>query len=173
MTASPNPGGQNRRLVRTALAQWLMAQRIQGLDHVYRSQPPDVGLERYRNGAAPYSCQAWIRLPEDEESRYVQTGPVLPTGKLIHYKVDLSIWHRSYEPGEEDWADDEDDYDRIYEALKDCLRAGGRTAGRPEAIVTIGEFRDGLHGHHGEPEAVEGGAVDREGLLSFTVTQVI
>lgn len=173
MTASPNPGGQNRRLVRTALAQWLTAQRIQGLDHVYRSQPPMTALELYRTGTPTYSCQAWIRLPGDEEKRLAFTGPVLPTGKIIHYVVDLEVRHRSYEPGELDWADDEDDYDRIFEALKDCLRAGGRQIGRADAVVSVGEYHDGLRGRHGEPEAVEGGAVERAGVLSFTVTQVI
>ena len=173
MTASPNPGGQNRRLVRTALAQWFTAQRIQGLDHVYRSKPPETALELYRTGKADYSCQAWIKLPQDREERLVRTGPVLPTGKILHYEVQLEIWHRSYTPGETDWADDEDDYDRIYEALKDCLRASGRTAGRPDAIVAIGEFGQGMTGEHAEPEAVAGGAVERNGILSFTVTQVI
>jgi len=173
MTASANPGGQNRRLVRTALAQWLMAQRIQGLDHVYRSQPPTAALELYRTGEATYSCQAWVTIPDDGEGRYVQTGPVLPTGKIIHYSVVLEIWHRSYEPSEQDWADDEDDYDRIYDGLKDCLRAGGRQIGRPEALLSVGEFREGLAGRHGGPETVEGGAVDRAGSLSFIVTQVI
>lgn len=172
MTTSPNPGGQNRRLVRTAIAQWLMAQRIQGLDHVYRSRPPEAALDRYRTGAAPYSCQAWIRLPADVEERLVKTGPILPTGKIIHYTAVLEIWHKSYEPGEYDWADDEDDYDRIYDALKDCLRAAGRTAGRPEAIVSIGEFREGLAGQHGDPEE-DNGAVERNGTLTFVVTQVI
>lgn len=172
MTTTPNPGGQSRRMVRTALAQWLMAQRIQGLDHVYRSQPPMKALEEYRTGASAYSCQAWIKLPQDDEDRLVKTGPVLPTGKIIHYQVQLEIWHRSYEPGELNWADDEDDYDRIYEALKDCLRAGGRTIGRPEAIVSVGEFQHGLQGQHAEPEPVDG-AVDRTGTLSFIVTQVI
>lgn len=172
MSASPNPGGQNRRLVRTVLAQWLMAQRIQGLDHVYRAQPPEAALDRYRNGAAPYSCQAWFKVRVDDEQRLVKTGPILPTGKIIHYTVELEIWHKSYEPGEEDWADDEDDYDRIYDALKDALRAAGRTAGRPDALVSIGEYREGLSGRHADP-VEDNGAVERNGTLSFTVTQVI
>lgn len=172
MTTSPNPGGNHRRLMRTALAQWLTAQRIAGLDHVYRSQPPQEALERYRNGQASYSCQAWVRLSEDEEKRLVMTGPVLPTGKIIHYEVELSIWHRSYEPGEQDWADDEDDYDRIVEALKDCLRADGRQLGRPEAVFSVGEYHEGIRGRHAEPETVDG-AVDRTGVLSFVITQVI
>lgn len=172
MTTFPNPGGQSRRMVRTALAQWLMAQRIQGLDHVYRSRPPEAALDLYRTGDAAYSCQAWIKLPKDSEQRLVKTGPLLPTGKIIHYNVDLEIWHKSYVPGELDWADDEDDYDRIYDALKDCLRAGGRQIGRPDAIVTVGEFREGLDGTHGDPEE-NNGAVERSGVLSFTVTQVV
>lgn len=172
MTASPNPGGQNRRLMRTALAQWLTAARIQGLDHVYRSQPPEAALDRYRTGAAAYSCQVWFRLPDDDEKRYALTGPVLPTGKIIHYQVELTMWHRSYEPGELDWADDEDDYDRLYEALKDTLRAGGRQIGRPDAVLSVGEYRDGLHGTHAEPVDVDG-AVDRECTLAFWITQVI
>ena len=167
-----NPGGQSRRLMRTALAQWLMAQRIQGLDHVYRSVPPETALELYRTGESTYSCQAWVKLPTDREGRLAQVGPVLTTGKIIHYEVELEIWHRSYVPGEKDWADDEDDYDRIYEALKDCLRGSNRTVGRPDAIVQVGEH-GGITGHHAEPETTQNGAVDRTGTLSFTVTQVI
>lgn len=173
MTPSPNPGGQNRRLVRTALAQWLTAQRIQGLDHVYRSQPPDAALERYRTGAPAYSCQVWVRLPDDEETRLSMTGPTSPTGKIIHYLAELVVWHRSYEPSELDWADDEDDYDRVYDAIKDALRAGGRQLGRPEAIFSVGEYRTGLEGRHAEPAADGDGPVDREGTLRFWVTQVI
>jgi hypothetical protein len=172
MTASPNPTGQHRRLMRTALAQWITAMRIQGVDHVYRSEPPEAALDQYRNGAAPYSCQIWIRIQDDAETRLSKVGPDLPTGKIIHYETQLLIWHRSYEPGELDWADDEDDYDRIYDALKDCLRGNGRHLGRPEAIFSLGEIRSGLAGHHDGP-ATDGDAVDRTGTLRFTITQVI
>lgn len=172
MTAPPNPGGNSRALMRRALANWLTAQRIQGLDKVYRSEPPEVALERYRTGGAQYSCQAWVIFPSDDETRLTLTGPTLPTGKIVHYEVALEIWHRSYEPGELDWADDEDDYDRIYEAIKDSLRAGGRQLGRPDAVFQVGEFQ-GIRGEHERPMPTEGGAVDRSGMVHFVITQVI
>lgn len=171
----PNPGGQNRRLVRTTIAQWITAQHIRGLDHVYRSEPPEYLFEMYRTGSLDYSCLAAVCLTEDSEDRVAFTGPTSPGGLLVHYTAQLFIKHRSYTPGELDWADDEDDYDRIYDALKDCLRASGRALGRPDVILQAGEWPRvrGKTGRHDPPVLVEGGACDRWGTLSFTVSQYL
>ena len=173
MPASPNPGGQNRRLVRTAVANWLTAQHIQGLDHVYRSRPPEVTFAEYVTGTSAYRCQAYVFLPDDDEKRYTLTGPVLPTGKIIHYRVVLELWHRVYEISEDDWADAEDDYDRIIDAVKDCLRAGGRQLGRPDVVFSIGEYMQGIQTRHDLPVMLEGGTSQRNGTVMFEVTQTI
>lgn len=173
MPASPNPGGQNRRLVRTAIANWFTAQHILGLDHVYRSKPPEVTFTEYVTGTSQYRCQAYVKLPTDEEQRYVLTGPVLPTGKLIHYVAELEVWHRVYEISELDWADAEDDYDRIIDAVKDCLRGGGRQIGRPDVVFSVGEYRTGIVTEHSEPELLDGGTAQRNGTIRFEVTQTV
>jgi len=168
-----NPGGQHRRLIRTIIAQWFTAQRIIGLDHVYRSLPPDWYFELYRRGQADYSCLAAVVIPTDSEDFTAFSGPTSPGGVTIHYPVELHIRHRSYTPGEQDWADDEDDYDRIYDALKDCLRASGRALGRPDVVLQAGVWprQRGKVGRHTGPVMVAASAVDRAGVLMFTVTQ--
>jgi hypothetical protein len=171
--APPNPGGQYRRLMRTGIANWLTAQHVPGLDHVYRSKPPEITFTEYVTGGPAYRCQAYVRLPDDEETRYVLTGPTAPTGKLIHYVAELEIYHRVYELSELDWADAEDDYDRIYEAVKDCLRAGGRQLGRPDAVFSVGEFRQGITGSHGDYELLDGGTAQKTGTVRFEVTQTV
>lgn len=171
--STPNPGGQNRRAIRRALAAWLTAQHIQGLDHVYSSRPPEVDFTEYVTGTSSFRCDAYVFLASDEETRLTLTGPVLPTGKIIHYRAVFEVWHRVYELGDQDWADAEDDYDRIIEAIKDGLRAQGRTAGRPELIFSLGEFRSGITTQHALPEMLDGGTAQRNGTVEFEVTQTI
>lgn len=173
MTASPNPGGQNRRLARTTIANWINLQHIQGLDHVYRSRPPEVTFTEYVTGDPAYRCQAYVWIPADDEKRLVQTGPVLPTGKIIHYRVEVEIWHRVYELSELDWDDAEDDYDRIIDAVKDCLRAQGRQLGRPDAIFSVGENHAGIVTRHAQPVILDGGTAQRNGTVQFEVTQIV
>ena len=173
MPASPNPGGNNRRLMRTAIANYVTAQHIQGLDHIYRSLPPEITFTEFVTGTAAYRCQAYVQIPRDEEKRYVLTGPTLPTGKLIHYEAVITVVHRVYEISDEDWADAEDDYDRIIEALKDCIRAQGRQLGRPDAIFSVGEFGQGIMTEHSSPEMLDGGTAQRDGTVRFEVTQTI
>lgn len=173
MTGSPNPGGQNRRLVRTAVANWLTAQHIQGLDHVYRSRPPEVSFTEYVTGDSAYRCQAYVVIPEDAEQRLAFTGPVLPTGKLIHYRVQIEFWHRVYEISELDWDDAEDDYDRIIDSVKDALRAAGRQLGRPDVVLAAGENRAGIATRHELPELLDGGTSQRNGTVAFEVAQYI
>lgn len=173
MTAPPNPGGQYRRLMRTAIATWLTAQHIPGLDHVYRARPPEVTFTEYETGTSQYRCQAFVSIPDDKETRLVVTGPVLPTGKQIHYAAELEIWHRVYELSELDWADAEDDYDRIVDAVKDCLRAAGRQLGRPDAVFSVGEFQEGIVSRHDPPVLLDGGTAQRSGTIRFQVTQFI
>lgn len=175
MAGSPNPGGQHRRLIRTTIAQWVNAQRIRGVDHVYATPPPEFMFELYRTGTLDYSCLLAVALGEDSEDFAAFEGPAGPGGNLIHYQIRLRIVHRSYTPGERDWADDEDDYDRIVDGLKDCLRGKGRDLGRPDVVLGAGVWprrRAIVH----QPDGAylqEGGAVDRWGVLSFTVGQYL
>ncbi len=169
-----NPAGQHRRLVRTTIAQWFTAQRIPGVDHVYAAVPP-AGVEwpfdLYRRTQADYTTILGVVLPEDSEDFEAFTGPTSPGGDIAHYSVQLHILHRSWTPGEQDWADDEDDYDRVYDACKDALRASGRALGRPDVVLQAGVWprRRGKVGRH-SGAVLTGGPVDRAGVLMFTVT---
>lgn len=175
MAPSPNPGGQHRRLVRTLLAQWVTAQRIPGVNHVYRAVPPagvDWLWENFPHGQSDFSCLLAVALPEDSDDFVANTGPTSPGGFAIHYQVQLHIRHRHWTTGEQDWADGEDDYDRIYDALKDCFRASGRDFGRPDVVLQAGVWprQRGKVGRHPGAGPVDG-AVERAGVLMFNVTQ--
>lgn len=171
----PNPAGNDRRVMRVALQQYIQAQNIMGLDHVYRSMPPEITFEEYTTGQSKYRCQAYVILPDDDETRYVLTGPVLPTGKLIHYRAQIEVHHRVYEVSESDWDDWEDDYDRIICAIKDCVRAQGRQLGRPTVVFSVGEFRQGITTAHQPPFFVDaaGGTAERMGMVGFEITQTV
>lgn len=138
-TPSPNPGGQNRRLIRTITQQWIKAQTIPGLDRVYRSLPPETLLSEYVTGNR-YVCQVMVTIPSIDESREAFTGPTDPGGKDAVYQVVLLVRHRAFEISEADWDDAEDDHDRILDALKDCLRGSGRDLGRPEVVLLAAEW---------------------------------
>jgi hypothetical protein len=172
---SPNPGGQNRRLVRTILANWIIAQRIAGIDHVYLAKPMEWRFEAWAHTGTGFGALVAVRLSDDSEDRTAYTGPTDPGGKTVHYAAELRIKHWSYEL--DDAQDDpasEDDYDRIVDALKDCLRGPGRDLGRPEIVIAAGEWprQGGITSHHEEP-IVNEGSVLREGTISFTVSQYL
>lgn len=172
---SPNPGGQNRRLVRTILANWVIAQRIAGIDHVYTSVPTEWRFEAWAHTGTGFGALVGVRLGDDSEDRLAYTGPVDPGGKLAHYAAELRIKHWSYELDDsQDSPDSEDDYDRIVDALKDALRGVGRDLGRPEIVLSAGEWpRQGGIAHRSEPFVVDEGSVLREGTISFNVSQYL
>lgn len=132
---SPNPGGQHRRLVRTVVQQWIKAQQIQGLDHVYRSMPPEVLLTEYATGST-YVCQVMVVVDDTTQAFEAQTGPTDAGGYQATRTVRLLVRHRAFEVSEADWDDAQDDHDRILDALEDCLRGRGRDLGRPDVILS-------------------------------------
>lgn len=173
MPPSPNPGGQHRRLIRTTIQQFVTACRIRGVDHIYPSVPPQYIFENWRTGTVDFSCLVGVSLPGDDEDFQAFTGPTNPGGMLIHYQARLHIYHRSYQVGERDWSDDEDDYDRIVDGLKDALRKG-RDLGRPDVVLGAGVWprRRAIVAQHSDP-VLEEGATERWGVLSFNVAQYL
>lgn len=172
---SPNPGGNDRALMRRLLKDWIDAQRIQGVDHVYRSKPPIWMFDLHRNSGTDYACLVAVVLGIDTEDREAYTGPTDVGGKLVHYNAQLSIQHRSFNPDTyQESSDSEDDYDRIVGALKDCLRGRGRDLGRPEVVLTVGEYpRVGGIRHQPSPPGMQGDTVVRTGLIVFQIVQYL
>jgi len=173
---SPNPGGNNRKLMRDTVTDWITAQRIIGIDHVYPTLPPYFNFDAFRQSGRDYGMLVAVTIPSDSEDRIAYTGPSDPGGKLIHYPVRLRLEHASYTAMDDDGAEAaEDDYDAIYEALKDCFRADGRDLGRPDVILVAGDYpRTGsMIGTHDDPVLSAGGAVMRSGTLNFTITQYL
>lgn len=173
---SPNPGGNNRRLIRYTVAAWITAQRIQGLDHVYPTLPPYWNFDSFDHTGDDFGALVAVTIPSDSEDRLAFTGPTDSGGKLVHYPIRLRFMHASYTIADDDLAAaSEDDYDRIYEALKDCFRADGRDLGRPDVILVAGDYpRVGsLVGSHNDPVIANGGSIWREGSLALTVSQYL
>ena len=172
--SSPNPAGRHRELMRTALADWVTAQQIPGIGHVFASHRPDYNADEWPQSGG--DCVALVRvvLPFESEDRAAYTGPEDAGGKDIHYSAELHVTHRGFDP--DDWPGIEDDYDRIIDALKDSLRGRGRDLGRPLAVFQVGELpREGnITGAHDEPvEEEEAGLVTRHGVIAFTITQYL
>lgn len=169
---NPNPGGQTRRLVRATIADWINAQRIQGLDHVYRSRPPGWDFDEYPHTGRGFAALAGITIPTDSEDRTAYTGATDPGGKMFHANVELDVVHWSLD---QDTAADsegsEDDYDRIIDALKDCLRGVGRDLGRPEVILGVGEWprTANITSNHDVPIA-DANSILRQGVIAFDVS---
>lgn len=170
---SPNPAGEHRRLMRNALADWLTAQQIPGVAHVFASHRPSYDLDEFvRSGDEVGVALVLVALPGESEGRAAYTGPADAGGKDVHYDAELHVTHRGF--GADNWEAIEDDYDRIADALKDALRGRGRDLGRPLAVFQVGEWpkERGITAQHEDP--VEGdGYVDRQGVISFVITQYL
>lgn len=170
---NPNPGGQTRRLVRTSIANWVDAQRIQNVDHVYRSSPaPEWQFDQYPHTGLGFAALVGVAIPTDSEHREAYTGATDPGGKLYHASAELHVGHWTFDP---DLAQDddasEDDYDRVIDALKDCLRGRGRDLGRPDVFLAVGEYpRIGGITSQNDPPLYDNGSVLRTGTIAFTAS---
>lgn len=161
-------------MVREAVKEWLDAQRIQGIDEIRRTLLPisdfDDNATQNDLGCA---CFIYIEMGEDYENRAALVGPNNPGGKEILYEVRLMVRHRGFD--QDDWEGSQRDYNRIVDALKDCLRARGRDLGRADAgIIQAGDWPSIRGIVHSPGEAIDaGGMVDRWGQVSFQVTQYL
>lgn len=173
-TPSPNPGGENRRLVRESVKAWFDAQEIPGIGHIYASMEPGLHFEDHPSSGGDPNCECiiMIDLAVDAEARGAYTGPDNPGGKMIFYQVELEVHHRGNDV--DGWAAAHNDYDRIIDALKSCLRAEGRNLGRPDVYLTAGEYpRDSGIMVQSDPVADSNGVAVRRGIMSFQVTQYL
>lgn len=167
---SPNPGGQNRRLARNALADYITAQRIPGLDIAGPSAPtPQLISFEDRQGQANGAAQLYVTIPRSREERVAGTGPTDRGGKMWHADVILDVWHAWFDG---DFTASEDDYDRIIDAVKDCLRGPGRDLARPEVVLQVGEWprESSIEDEHDDPVWSDG-TILRHGQVTFVYSQ--
>lgn len=171
-TPSPNPGGRNRELVSVALAEWMAAQHIGGLQAVQPTPrgPARVDWEEYAVGVGGPRCQVVLSIPRASEARVAGVGPTNAGGKLAHYEVTAEVYYLGGEPV--NWQAAVFDFYRIVDALKDCLRGSGRDLQRPDVILQVGEWprEVSISDELDEPIDAEGG-VYITGRLFFQVSQ--
>lgn len=170
-----NPGGQNRRTSRRALAYWLSAQEIRGVKRVYAGRAAQYEFDDYPGGGPNYEAMLKVMSFDGSDDRAAYDGPTGRGGILAHYPVGLQICHRAYDPADAQTGEDEDDYDRIIDAVKDCLAGQFRDLGRPEIVLMVAELpRVGKFTVRNDPPIrLKTGAIQRTGLMSFKITQYI
>lgn len=173
-----NPGGRNRELTRKALGAYVDAQHIPGINHVYDFRPTFYRFDDWPGlDGTDFDCLVGTVLGPDTEARQAMTGPTDRGGKMETYQASLEIMHRTLNPdAAQSSSASEDDYDRIIDALKDCLRGPGRDLGRPEVILTVGEWPRGS-GIRFQPGPVRAdpstGIVTRTGMINFNIQQYL
>jgi len=169
---APNPGGQLRRTMRVAVQEWLTAQNIRGLDTVWAYARRVAWEEAPNTDGADFSCQVAVAALRFHDVYGASTGPDDPGGVLRHFEVELRVFHRQHVA--DDWEDGQDDYDRIVDAICDCLHGRGRDLGRPDVILQAGSWPEDemISCEDEEPvqDGDEGGPVDRWGVVRFTAS---
>lgn len=174
---SPNPGGENRRLLRTTLQGWIEAQRIPGIERIYRTPVLSQKYEFGLTGSTQYGCVVGIEVPRVVEGRTAYAGPDNPGGKDLRSSVVLNIKHGAYGlSGDEDWERAQDDLDRIIDALKGALRGKGRDLGRPDVYTAVGEYprESSIEDELFEPAVdVESGSREQYANINFTAIQYL
>lgn len=169
---APNPGGDLRRFTRHALKAWFDAAAIPGLerDRIWSGDPGPARLQpgEYNDGGR-FACALYFYVPDDSETRRALTGPDNFGGKLWHGEVEAVLYHFGFDAG--DWPGSEDDYDRVMSAIVDALHADGRTIGRPDVVLQVGEWpvESSIRRNHTPPAEVSG-AVMRIGTTYFTTS---
>lgn len=165
----------SRKLIRHTVSQWLEAAQIPNLGAVFPGKPR---LETFTNmlqaaGPAPFRSLMYVLAAREKEIRIATGGPY--TGeKQIDYEITLRLEFHAAPNGTDDWWQDAHDaYDDICESVKEQIRTGGRTLGRPDVILQAGEWTTGIEGVHEEPSAWDGGTMLAIGEITFEVTEVI
>lgn len=169
---SANPGGEHEWLVRNALKDWIDAQDIPGVAQIYLSLRPSVDWDLVEIAGVDHATLIYINIPRSNESRQANTGSDNPGGKEIIYSAELRVLHHGMSV--DDWDDAAQDYARICDRLKDCLRAEGRSLGRPDVILMAGDWPGEIVVMHADPSFdEEAGTVERQGQINFDIYQYL
>lgn len=173
---TPNPGGAYRATARRSVANWISAQNIPGVQHVYPGLPATWNFDGYPAGGTEYGCLIGVRIPTSSAERVAYTGASDPGGKMLHYNVQLRLYHQSFATFDgDDTAEAEDDFDRIVDAIQDCFQSDGRDLNRPDVFLAVAETpkSQSFVVDAPDPFRIEGGALARQGSITFTVSQYL
>ena len=155
-----------RTVVRRAIADWINAAGIPGLQ-VY---PGMLAIDDDEiDSSANAVCHGYVHLPNDDESRLAMGGPYSGV-KENDFDIDLVL---KYWSSNEDWLSCQEDFDRIIWFVKAQLRTGGRTLGRPDVVLTAGEWTPGIKVQQSEPVAVNGSTYFQHAVIAFQVTEIL
>jgi hypothetical protein len=169
---SANPGGEHTWLVCNALKNWVDAADIPGILECFLSLRPQLDWDTVEIPGNDHATIVYINMARNNESRQANTGPNNPGGKEIIYSMELRVEHRG--SSVDGWDAAQQDFYRILDALKDCLRAEGRDLGRPDVILMAGDWPGEIVTITGEPVFDEtNGHVDRSGQIQFDVYQYL
>jgi len=157
----------SRKLVRHAAADWFNAAQIPGLDYVYPGKPREINWANY--GSGTNLCQAWVFIAPRREHRIAYGGDNSGE-KEINSLARLVVTFRSTNS---DWLEAQDDMDDITESIVEQLRAGGRKLGRPDVVLSAGEFEAGIEQDDDEPVALAGGIMQAVCVIAFEITEII
>lgn len=154
----------SRKLVRRAVAEWLQAAQIPGLDCVDRAKklydPPTI-----RAGSPRNRCNSYVLLGKGHEGRIAFGGE-----KQIDYRTALVLHFWSVNT---DWEAAQDDLDDLIDAVKAQIRSGGHQLGRPADILQAGEWKAGIDDDPTEPVSIGGGLIYVVCPVIFEVTEII
>jgi hypothetical protein len=169
---SANPAGEHAWLVCNALKDWIDAADIPGVLECFLSLRPQLDWDKVEIPGNDHATIVYINMARNNERRQANTGPDNPGGKEIVYAMELHIDHRG--TSIDGWDAAQQDFYRILDALKDCLRAEGRDLGRPDVILMAGDWPGEIVTMAGEPVFdEENGNVDRHGEIHFDVYQYL
>jgi hypothetical protein len=171
---SPNPGGEHNWLIRQAVKELIDAQHIPGIDVVHLTLRPLSDLDEAQSNENDCACFIYIDMGQDVEGRAALVGTNNPGGKDITYDVILNVRHRGFDA--DDWEGSQRDYNRIVDALKDCLRGQGRDLARPDVVVQAADWPTQRNIVHTPSEPIsdtDSGVVDRWGQITFVVSQYL
>lgn len=158
----------SRTVVRYAVAQWLTAAEIYGLDKVLPAQP-QVNQPSTTPQDTNHRCNAVVMLPTYQENRLSMGGPY-SGDKEANYTAEIAL---NFWGNDVDWVCCQDAFDELIEGILKQLRAGGRTLGRPDVILQAGEWTTGIHVQQSEPVPYDGGSYMQTAVITFEVTEIL
>lgn len=161
-------GASSRQDVRNTLATWLTNGTITNLNKVWTSFPKRMDFQLNATAGQLTRCQAVVFISEERESR-IAVGGAYSGWKRVDYTIVLQLFCHSMQRNAEDAMVD---FDILVDAVKARLRADHRFGDANGTLVWQGAEPE-ISGHYGEPQTVEGQAVETFAELEFQVTQMI
>lgn len=159
-----------RQLARNAVANWLTAGNIAGVDKIFTVWPLRLDFNNYSSGV--HRCQIVVVIESENEIR-IALGGSHSGKKRIDYLVTVEVYHNSTanEPQEA-----LDNYDAIIDGVKARLRADRMAGQTDDSIVwQMGEGPFGIQTEFLVPDnwQVGGQPIEFYGRIRFEVTQWI